>query len=508
MNKIFLILAVLLFSLPIIVSAATINAASCSQSSVQAAVNSASDGDTVVIPAGTCTWGASLNLDLSAPKALTIIGAGIGSTIINDYGFDVTGGNGKPWRISGMTMTGSAGVSVDGFSKNWRIDHIYFDHITGKASASGRVIFVQPTGSGTPDFTAGVIDHCTFDTPSSTSIHIRDFWASGGNSVWNRPLGLGTSDAVFIEDCKFINPGNAVTDCEGGSYVFRYNQVTNGFVSSHDAIVTNLRACRKWEVYNNLFINTPGQTCTDIRLRGGTGVIFSNRIQGQPDCGNAIQLQHYRCDQTGGDPWTTLCSSTSGKACLGSANTYPRTCSSDADCNGISGACINIDNPNDPTGHPCRDQIGWDGSKVMVSRPSLLWDNTQDGVYFDPDTPRCSSYIAKGRDFCTGASSMPVSCNGVATSYVPFTYPHPLRTDCVKYPSLCDSGSTPPPPPPPPTVPGDLNNDGKVDITDLVIVATNFGRTSGFDVRANVVSSIPEVIDISDLSFVARRFTG
>jgi hypothetical protein len=53
-----------------------------------------------------------------------------------------------------------------------------------------------------------------------------------------------------------------------------------------------------------------------------------------------------------------------------------------------------------------------------------------------------------------------------------------------------------------------LNGDNKVDISDLVIVATNFGRTSGFDVRANVVSSSPEVIDISDLSFVARRFTG
>jgi hypothetical protein len=85
----------------------------------------------------------------------------------------------------------------------------------------------------------------------------------------------------------------------------------------------------------------------------------------------------------------------------------------------------------------------------------------------------------------------------------------------VLYGSAPDAGAyeyvgsaPPPPPPPPPTVPGDLNNDGKVDISDLVIVATNFGRTSGFDVRANVVSSSPEVIDISDLSFVARRFTG
>jgi hypothetical protein len=35
--------------------AATINAASCSSSDVQAAIDSASDGDTVVIPEGTST---------------------------------------------------------------------------------------------------------------------------------------------------------------------------------------------------------------------------------------------------------------------------------------------------------------------------------------------------------------------------------------------------------------------------------------------------------------------
>lgn len=58
-------------------------------------------------------------------------------------------------------------------------------------------------------------------------------------------------------------------------------------------------------------------------------------------------------------------------------------------------------------------------------------------------------------------------------------------------------------------VPGDLNGDRRVDISDLVIIATSFGRASGssgwnsnYDVAQN------GVIDIADLVYVARRYTG
>jgi len=52
---------------------------------------------------------------------------------------------------------------------------------------------------------------------------------------------------------------------------------------------------------------------------------------------------------------------------------------------------------------------------------------------------------------------------------------------------------------------GDLNCDGVVDISDLTIVATNFGLTSGFDIRADTDNN--NVIDIFDIVFVASRFT-
>jgi hypothetical protein len=52
---------------------------------------------------------------------------------------------------------------------------------------------------------------------------------------------------------------------------------------------------------------------------------------------------------------------------------------------------------------------------------------------------------------------------------------------------------------------GDVNNDGKVDITDLIIVASNLGRISGFDPRAD--TNTDSIIDIFDVVFVASRFT-
>jgi hypothetical protein len=58
------------------------------------------------------------------------------------------------------------------------------------------------------------------------------------------------------------------------------------------------------------------------------------------------------------------------------------------------------------------------------------------------------------------------------------------------------------------TLPGDLNNDGSVDITDLSIIAGHFGQTNThplWNVTADVVTD--NEIDIYDIVFVASRFT-
>ena len=62
------------------VAAATLTAASCSYSDVNAKVGAAVDGDTVVVPAGNCAW----NGGLAISKAITLKGAGIGQTFITN----------------------------------------------------------------------------------------------------------------------------------------------------------------------------------------------------------------------------------------------------------------------------------------------------------------------------------------------------------------------------------------------------------------------------------------
>jgi hypothetical protein len=51
---------------------------------------------------------------------------------------------------------------------------------------------------------------------------------------------------------------------------------------------------------------------------------------------------------------------------------------------------------------------------------------------------------------------------------------------------------------------GDATGDGRVDIWDLVIVAQNFGMTSGFDVRADINGD--GRVDIYDLVVIAQNF--
>jgi parallel beta-helix repeat protein len=63
-------------------------------------------------------------------------------------------------------------------------------------------------------------------------------------------------------------------------------------------------------------------------------------------------------------------------------------------------------------------------------------------------------------------------------------------------------GSTPPPP----STPGDLNNDSKVDVQDLIIVANDFGKTSGFNNPKSDTNN-DNIVDIYDVVFIASRFT-
>src|SRR5467141_3698654 len=127
---------------PVTLWAATHTAASCSRYDVGNAVNSAGDGDTVLIPAGNCTWTTNLTID---GKYLTLQGAGAGTTIITDgvskadypnipqvlTWITINGGLS---RLTGITFHGGTIndvynkgiVLIEGASHQFRIDHCKF----------------------------------------------------------------------------------------------------------------------------------------------------------------------------------------------------------------------------------------------------------------------------------------------------------------------------------------------------------------------------------------------
>lgn len=387
----------------------TIDALSCEQGDVQAAVDAAGDGDTVVVPAGQCTWTTPAACDSRVECAgvhipgtsITLQGAGAESTIIQS---DIPEGwahatvfadtqEGKPVRITGFTFTNiiAPAVSIAGPDRSFRVDHCDITPL-----ADNWVVAI-----GVVSRAYGVVDHCTL--ADSEVIVLPD-----EDDAWNRPLTLGTAHAVYIEDCTFTNSGsiNDVVDGRSGArFVYRYNTLTNMELHLHGIEGGGSRGTHSYEFYENTGICDGSVNCYRMAyLRGGTGVLFNNTWTGDWSSGGLMVV--HQC------VYTDSC--TGFKAC---------------------------------DRYPCHDQIGrttdHDGDTIQDLVPLLEWDNTIDGVDVDltvqDDTyPEMADYIQEGRDYyndtvtydpTTGCYDTSFSAdNGdvVHLRYKPYVYPHPL----------------------------------------------------------------------------------
>jgi len=281
----------------------SVTAASCNSGDVQAAIDAVSDGGTVVIPAGTCTWKTGVtigrqmgqNAPVFETKALTIQGAGPGITnILDDYLvnpsgqessgplFTITTNFGEFTRISNMTIDSSkfsnldpAGynrgmVVIGGFTHTWRIDHIHF--IVG----SGHGITVH-------GWTYGVADHNTFDLVGwYYGIYVyHDRWnnAPNGDGSWTDAIYPGTEKAVYVEDNIFNGyPYSiAIDGWSGGRAVVRHNRLTNAGIGTHGLDTTGrARSMRSMEIYKNTITITDPLGQGAEGLRGGTFIIHEN----------------------------------------------------------------------------------------------------------------------------------------------------------------------------------------------------------------------------------------
>lgn len=269
-------------------------------SNAASAYSAASSGDTIVFPAGTNTWTNTLTIS----KPLTLIGSNttiIAGTTLNDGIFYITGMTSSvPVRVTGFTFNlvnfaayGHAINIYDSISlANLQIDHntIHFGYEQ-----------IQVAGS------KGVIHHNYFYN-SCKAISFTAGDPTQADASW-ASMSAGTADALFVEDNHFIDdaryPANygqeKVGTFNGGKLVIRYNEfdfdnVAN-LVGTATAVITHGSAAAGvpkgyWqlgtgarrgqsvvEVYNN---NMHGRRLDfAFEFRGGANLVHDNILNTQ-----------------------------------------------------------------------------------------------------------------------------------------------------------------------------------------------------------------------------------
>ena len=351
----------------------TINAASCSSTAVQTALNSVkADGTIVNIPAGSCNWTAQVTYNQVYSTTIqgqtTITGnAGQGTptgpytmsdqTVITDnFGHGaatlvLNSASGKSLRVTGLTVqSGTSAVAnggviaINGTSQAVRIDH---NHFSDPRSGDHFVQFFS--------WTYGVVDHNQFD--NGGNVFFLEFYTGGwkgipdpngyGQASWADGENFGTNQFVFVENNYFA--GGFAEDCNyGGRFVFRYNLVGTGSkleVHGTSGGQFAFRGCRANEVYGNTFAyaatpNASNSFAFLVQYESGTGLWWNNSISG------FYQFIHADVVRTNNVTYTELAAPSGWGYC------------SSSPIGGVPGPSAWDGNLSGQNGRPCLDGIG------------------------------------------------------------------------------------------------------------------------------------------------------
>lgn len=436
---------------------------------------------TVQLPADTQAWTSGISINMRDATyinvtSLIIKGAGTiptgstkgsaGSTIITTSGlssvFTITTTSSKKFRLTNITISGTVATSatviaIYGTTKpssggGFRIDHMNLSSTAPGTSGSARTIYVTDA--------YGVIDHNSL----YTNHMVHAIYPINGNVWWATPVSVGSSDMVFIEDnistkttTSWLN--TMFADARNGArVVVRYNDISNAYLGCH-GFDNSDRSVAWYEAYNNTIrivdrvLNGLATGDARVNIRGGTYIVYNNTmvytesgVQQSYAAFDAalwapfIYVRNYRSDPSmTGYSWNAvdMCDTTMGKMCTGTDVDRGVLCTTDANCDGETGACQTIDGNETGNGWPCRDQPGVlnthttytiSNTYQLAHYPSLFWNNIYiGGTYLPPSVPAVmQTHIANDRDYCHHATTMPASCGGIATTYSAYIYPHPL----------------------------------------------------------------------------------
>ena len=296
-----------------------INAASPSQADVQAAINSAANGDTVQLPTGTATW--ATNVTIPNTKGIKLRGFSNTTTDTITLSSTLTpttaeSGNAQV-RITNFRFVRQAAyagnlIKMLGLAKTWRIDNIVFDDNNVLATET-RTIEIGVKGSENgDDYNYGVIDNCQFIGRNSvTNLHVN--WVrwgalqldqvASGDYIWTLNPDRGSARAVYVEDCTFSDHASATATSQicdtqyAGQIVIRNCTIQNPWISTHSGMTNGGRNTPWTEVYNNTFTQDANQyTGYNIEFRSSSGVIYNNTSVNTWDAG----VDHERSWRTDG----------------------------------------------------------------------------------------------------------------------------------------------------------------------------------------------------------------
>lgn len=298
------------------------------QPNIQTAVNSAVNGDIVVLPAGQFTFTKTVNIT----KFISIKGQGLGVTVLirPETMTDASLAEVSMFRYNINSTTSSGIVFSDMTLKSKKPSLVNGDGLS-RANDMG-VEFVKcmdfaVTRCRFEYFGNGAVSVIHEDNLASGVIYKNEFVHNakgydalglgygvvvyGVNNSWITDPKFGSSNFIFIEDNLFDYHRHSVAGGGCGLYVFRYNNVKNNIagntahaIDAHEARLEkggNYYSTRAIEVYNNNIVNTMFKdgtaNCPDgtpivagkdpswltevaICTRGGEALIHDNYIEG------------------------------------------------------------------------------------------------------------------------------------------------------------------------------------------------------------------------------------
>jgi hypothetical protein len=540
-------------------NATTLQACSCSQGDVQAAVNDVGIGDTVLVPDGNCSWSNTVacgyentaDTALCIKKSINLQGSGADKTIIRRSGTIIIWApepsgilKHESLKINRFTFDGN-GNSVPGMIRlSSPSNEIVY-------AAIGNNKFKNSFASAIRVY--GPVDGAVYSNEFVDVAIINGVFGRDGESWASLTREYGTGNNLYFEDndisyTKNMDPGWTESG-QGGRVAFRYNSYDSTNTNSGEywdvhglqscpGAGSSAASCEQYstmvaEYYGNMIVMTSAYRW--ILHRGSWLMMFNNYVTGGTTY-PGITIGQYSCDQCayGQEGYAQHVSNTyvwnnmirgrrmdmavQADYCNdGSCGNFPNytitmnrdffnydaSCTASSCLRGIGcGAAA-------PTG-TCSPGVGY---WVTSAAPCNVSPSTMDDM---------RTYTQSGRFYKC------IEPNTWTEYYKPYIYPHPLtvapfatevcdegqiNSSCwcegLKANGYCCSGyyqttscviSQP--------VIGDINGDRLVDINDLVLMALHFGQSNAhpqWNATTDVVAN--NEIDIFDVVFVASRFT-